>query len=263
MYTEAIATRPNAYTVGVGATRTPAVTRPGALRARARTRLGPAAMCGAAVRSRRQPLRPSVRSQALALAARCRVRWPWGVRFRRIEPEGRVGVGHQRGVGDNAQDPAVNPQHKVIERLRIAAGEQQRDAGESGPAGRPGRPELQIHSLPVPVHADQAPPVNTATIRYCGSASSHHFTSTSPRESASGYVTSSRPGSHDVLEREGRIAVGAERAVGVEANAPGPTEDADVEFEQRSRVADHGEEDREERDHRSHQQTRSKGTRAR
>ena len=51
-----------------------------------------------------------------------------------------------------------------------------------------------------------------------------------------------------VLEREGRVLVGAECAVGVEADAPRPAEDADVEVEQPFWVAA-GEEDREERDH--------------
>ena len=51
-----------------------------------------------------------------------------------------------------------------------------------------------------------------------------------------------------VLERERRVLVGAERAVAVEADAPRPAQDADVELEQPPRVAA-GEEDREERDH--------------
>src|SRR4029079_1490650 len=49
-------------------------------------------------------------------------------------------------------------------------------------------------------------------------------------------------------QREGRIAVGPERAVRVEADAPRPAEDADVEVEERPRVAAR-EQDREERDH--------------
>src|SRR5205823_12767655 len=51
-----------------------------------------------------------------------------------------------------------------------------------------------------------------------------------------------------VLEREGRVLVGAECAVAVEADAPGPAKDADVEVEQTPWVAA-GEEDREEGDH--------------
>ena len=46
---------------------------------------------------------------------------------------------------------------------------------------------------------------------------------------------------------EGRIAVGAERPVGVEPDAPRPAEDADVEIEDRSRIPA-AEQDREERD---------------
>src|SRR5437764_5075250 len=45
-----------------------------------------------------------------------------GYRFvsARIEPEWRVDIGHQGGVGGDAEDPAVHPEHKVIERLRVA-----------------------------------------------------------------------------------------------------------------------------------------------
>ena len=50
-----------------------------------------------------------------------------------------------------------------------------------------------------------------------------------------------------VGEREGRVRVGSERAVGVEADAPRPAEDADVEVEDPSRVTAR-EEDRESGD---------------
>ena len=55
-----------------------------------------------------------------------------------------------------------------------------------------------------------------------------------------------------VVERERRVAVGAERAVGVEGDPPRPAQHADVEVEDASRVAA-GEEDREERDDRQHE----------
>src|SRR5581483_3730247 len=51
----------------------------------------------------------------------------------------------------------------------------------------------------------------------------------------------------DVLQREGRIPVSTECAVTAEADAPRPTEHADVEVEQPPRVAA-AEEDREEGD---------------
>src|SRR3954471_7997426 len=38
-----------------------------------------------------------------------------------VEPEWRVGVGHQRGVGRDAEDPAIHAEHEVIERLGVAA----------------------------------------------------------------------------------------------------------------------------------------------
>ena len=46
------------------------------------------------------------------------------------EPEGRVHVRHQRGVGGDAEDPAVHPEHEVVEGFWIAPGEEQGDAGE-------------------------------------------------------------------------------------------------------------------------------------
>jgi hypothetical protein len=73
----------------------------------------------------------------------------------RVEPERRVGVGHQTGVGDDAEDPAVQAEHQVVERAGVAGGEQQRDAREEHEqpdqpatrrvepavsAARPGRP---------------------------------------------------------------------------------------------------------------------------
>ena len=84
-------------------------------------------------------------------------------------------------------------------------------------------------------------------------ASSHHFTRTRPRESCSGYATSRRAGSRYVVERERRIAVGAQRTIGVERDPPRPAENADVEVEDASRVAA-GDEDREERDDRQNEQ---------
>ena len=56
-----------------------------------------------------------------------------------------------------------------------------------------------------------------------------------------------------VVERERRIAVGAERAVGVEGDAPRPAEHSEVEVEDPARVAPR-EEDREERDDREHEE---------
>ena len=48
--------------------------------------------------------------------------------------------------------------------------------------------------LPLPLADAHAPPAKIATTTYCGIASSHHFTSTSPRDSDSGYSTSRRAG---------------------------------------------------------------------
>src|SRR3954468_13435640 len=36
-----------------------------------------------------------------------------------VEPEWRVRVGHQRGVGGDAEDPAVHAEHELVEGLRV------------------------------------------------------------------------------------------------------------------------------------------------
>ena len=43
-------------------------------------------------------------------------------------------------------------------------------------------------------HPTHQPPPNTAVTRYCGMASSHHLTSTNPRDKRSGYCTVSSAG---------------------------------------------------------------------
>ena len=69
--------------------------------------------------------------------------------------------------------------------------------------------------------------------------------STRPRESRSGYSTSSPAGYAGVIgKREGRVLVRAEGAVGVEADAPRPAEDTDVVVEDSAGIAA-GEQDRE------------------
>ena len=51
-----------------------------------------------------------------------------------------------------------------------------------------------VHVFPAPLHSVHPPPAKIATTMYCGIASSHHFTSTRPRDSDAGYTTSSRAG---------------------------------------------------------------------
>ena len=54
-----------------------------------------------------------------------------------------------------------------------------------------------INPKPEAAQLNRAPapdPRKKATITYCGIANSHHFTSASPRDSLSGYATSSLAG---------------------------------------------------------------------
>src|SRR4051794_579658 len=39
-----------------------------------------------------------------------------------VEPERRIGIGHQRAVCSDAEDPAVHPEHEVVEGPRVTAG---------------------------------------------------------------------------------------------------------------------------------------------
>lgn len=47
-----------------------------------------------------------------------------------VEPERRVDVGHQRRVDGDTEGPTVHPEHEVVERFRVTAGEEQHHAGE-------------------------------------------------------------------------------------------------------------------------------------
>ena len=59
-----------------------------------------------------------------------------------VETERRVGVGHQGGVGDDPQHPAVHADDEVVQPFRVAARDQQRDRREAhqqpDPAAREG-----------------------------------------------------------------------------------------------------------------------------
>ena len=56
---------------------------------------------------------------------------------------------------------------------------------------------MSINPTPEAAQLKRAPapePRKKATITYCGIANSHHFTSANPRDSRSGYATSSLAG---------------------------------------------------------------------
>src|SRR5437763_2195494 len=44
-----------------------------------------------------------------------------GVGAAHVQPERRIGVGHQRGVRGDPQHPPVHPEHEVEHRLRVPA----------------------------------------------------------------------------------------------------------------------------------------------
>ena len=106
-----------------------------------------------------------------------------------IEAERRVAVGHQPGVRSDAQRPTIEPDRQVENAPGIAAGEEQRNTGEQDQ--HVDQPDTRSR----PAEARPAPePRKKATITYCGIANSHHFTSANPRDSRSGYATSSLAG---------------------------------------------------------------------
>src|SRR5271166_692178 len=147
---------------------------------------------------------PACDTLAAAVSARTwprRRRQSQGARIRaaHVEPERRVLVGHQPGVAGHPQHPPVQAEHEVEDLLRVPAGDEQDHRGDHGhDADQPdAAPPLVViagigHAasiVEIPPHHTM-PPVNTPAMMYCGMASSHHFTSASPRDSRCGYSTS-------------------------------------------------------------------------
>ena len=171
-----------------------------------------------------------------------------------VEPERRIGVGHQARIRDDPRHPAVEAEDEVEETARIPRHEQKRDRCE----------EHEGPDEPAPV-----PPVRTVPV--LGSAGSGAGAAEEdPQQDVLG--DREQPPLHqdeatreplrvgDVerrrvvgcrVERERRVAVGAEGAVRVVRDAPGPAQHAEVEVEDAPRVAP-GEQDREEGDDREH-----------
>ncbi len=170
-----------------------------------------------------------------------------------IEAERRISVGHQAGVRGDARDPAVEPEDEVEDAARVAPHEEERDRGEEHeqpdqPAVEAATPRLVIRGLDgPPAPAEEDPRDGVLRDREQPPLHEHE-----PARQALGVVDLEPRGvvGH-VLERERRVPIGAEGGVRVEADPPGPAEDADVEVEDPARVAP-GHEDREERDDREH-----------
>ena len=151
-------------------------------------------------------------------------------------------------VGGDAEDPAVEAENEVVERPRIAAGEEQRQPGEqheqSDQAAAGGvEPAVAVtrHGRPGAAGEDrddhvlrnrEQPPLDQDE---------------AAREPLRIVDLEPRRVRRIGREREGRVLVGAEGAVGVEADAPRPAEHADVVVEDPAGIAP-GEQDREARD---------------
>src|SRR5205085_10745126 len=145
----------------------------------------------------------------------------------------------------DAEGPAVHAEHELVERLRIAAGEEQHDAGEEDEQTHESSAAIQpVDARPRPGAADEH--ADDEVVRDGEQPPLDEYEPARERLR----VCHLEPGRiiRYVLECEGWVLVGGECAVAVEADPPGPAEHADVEVEQSPRVAA-GEEDREESDH--------------
>ena len=173
-------------------------------------------------------------------------------RRRRVEPEGRVAVCHQPCVRGDSEDPAVETEHEVEDPSRVAGREQQcnpRNEDEHGDQPWPPRAVIPPDEPAAPADEDrhdhvlrdyEQPPLDE----------DEPF-----RQPFRVVDLELRRIVSDLVQREGRIAIGAQRPVGVEDHSPGPAEHADVEVEDPTRVAAR-EEDREERDDAHHHERR-------
>jgi len=93
----------------------------------------------------------------------------------------------EQDVGDNAGGPAVEAENEVEDAARVAVGEEQaysRDEGENLDEAPGAGPAGVVAGCSPPPAAE--PPMKMPTRIACGITSSHHLTSTSPRESRPG-----------------------------------------------------------------------------
>ena len=146
-----------------------------------------------------------------------------------VEPERRVAVGHQPGVGGDPEHPPVEAEHEVEDPPRVTRREQQghrRDEDEHRDQARSPsscRPTTGSSSLPPSEdrHHDvlrdgEQPPLDEDE---------------PSRQPLRVVDLELRRVVRDLVQRERRVAVRAQRAVGVEDDAPRPAEHADVEVE--------------------------------
>ena len=190
-------------------------------------------------------------------------RWLVGNRGRRVvpaslvEPERRILVPHQEHVGGDTCNPAVEPEDEVEEAARVARSEEQRDTCEEDeysdqPRVPPGAPDAVVVASVrgrVAPAAEKDPDDDVLRDREQPPLHEHE----PARQPLGVRDLESRRVVRHVVEREGRVAIRAQRCVRVEGDPPRPAHDPDVEVEDRARVAPR-EEDREERDHGQHEE---------
>ena len=172
------------------------------------------------------------------------------VRAALVEPERRILVAHEEHVGGDARNPAVEPEHEVEDPARVARREEQRDTGEehedSDQAGlvarRPRRGRTARDGRVAPA-AEEDPDDDVLRDREEPPLHEHE----PARQPLRVRDVEPRRVVRHVVERERRVAIGAERGVRVEGDPPRPAQHAEVEVEDAARVAAR-EEDREERD---------------
>ena len=168
-----------------------------------------------------------------------------------VEPERRVGVGHQGGIAGHAQHPTVQSQEEVEERLRVATREEHDDAGhhreQRDQAGRHDASAVVSAAEVVAGTAQEQPDDQVLRDREQPPLDQDE----PAREALRVVHLEVCRVVRDVAEGEGRVAVCPEGAVGVVGDAPLPAQDPDVELEDAARVAP-GEEDGEEGHHAEH-----------
>src|SRR6266702_423164 len=124
------------------------------------------------------------------------------------------------GVGVDAENPAVHAEHELVEGLRVAAGEEQHDAGEEDEQAD------EASGAPHPIVTEACPrrPVAAGKDRDDEVVRQGEQPPLDEHEPAGERLRivdlEPRRVVGDVLETEGRVLIGAKCAVAVEADAP-------------------------------------------
>ena len=169
----------------------------------------------------------------------------------RIESERWIGVRHQEDVRRDPHHPAVEADDEVEEPAGIPRREQERDCCEEHedtdePAAVPPVPAVVLSLAGRGAGAADEDP-DQDVLGDCEQPPLHEHEP--PREPLRVCDGEGRRVVGLLVEREGRVAVGAQRPVRVVRDAPRPAQHADVEIEDAPRIAT-GEQNREEGDDR-------------